>query len=445
MSTPRSVRPAPAWVARLPFFYGWIVIAIAFVTMAIGVNARTAFSLLYPPILEEFGWSRGVTAAAFSIGFFSSAVYAPLIGTMMDRWGPRIVISLSALLVAAGLVFTTMIREPWQLYATLGVLVVGGSLGMAYTGHGAFVPRWFERKRGFAVGIAFSGVGLGAVVMFPWMQSIIDGDGWRTACWAVAALVVVVLLPLNLALQHQDPSELGLRPDGDAAPPPPAPGDAPAVPANVVDREWAATDWTLGRALRTGRFWWIVGGFVSGMFTWYLVMVHQTQFLIDIGISRERAALALGLVPLFGVIGQIGFGHLSDRIGREWGWTLGCVGFVICYASLMLMKVYPGMPLLVLMVVSQGVLGYAMTPNYGSIPAEIFQGSHYGAIFGWLSVSTAVGASAGPWLGGVIYDATGSYDQAFALGLGAAVLSSACMWMASPRKVRSVAGRIGRA
>ncbi|MEZ5650096.1 MAG: MFS transporter [Burkholderiaceae bacterium] len=439
-----TTRPVPAWADRLPFYYGWVVIAIAFITMAIGVNARTAFSLLYPPILEEFGWSRGVTAAAFSLGFFASAAYAPLIGTMMDRWGPRFVISVSAVSVAVGLALTTVIAEPWQLYATLGVLVVGGSLGMAYTGHGSFVPRWFERKRGLAVGIAFSGVGLGAMAMFPWMQALIDGGGWRTACWSVALLVLVVVLPLNMLFQRQDPAELGLRPDGDVAPAPAPAGQAPAVPANVVDRAWVATEWTLARAMRTARFWWLAGGFISGMFTWYLVMVHQTQFLIDIGVSRERAAMALGVVPLFGVIGQIGFGHLSDRIGREWGWTIGCLGFVICYGTLLLMKSHTGMPLLALMVISQGVLGYAMTPNYGSIPAEIFQGSHYGSIFGWLSVSTAVGASAGPWIGGVIYDETGSYDMAFALGLVAAVLSSACIWMASPRKVRSVAGRIGR-
>ena len=102
-STPRR----PLWVHRLPFFYGWIVVTVAFVTMGIGVNARTSFSLLYPPILAEFGWDRGETAAAFSIGFLVSSLYAPFIGWLMDRLGPRLVIPLGVVLVSAGMLLAT--------------------------------------------------------------------------------------------------------------------------------------------------------------------------------------------------------------------------------------------------------------------------------------------------------------------------------------------------
>src|SRR6267142_2724232 len=87
---------------RLPFFYGWVIVAVAFVTMGIGVNARTAFSLLFPPILDEFGWERGVTAGAFSFGFLISAGLSPMLGRLMDRRGPRLVIEMGVALVAAG-------------------------------------------------------------------------------------------------------------------------------------------------------------------------------------------------------------------------------------------------------------------------------------------------------------------------------------------------------
>jgi len=114
-------------LARLPFFYGWVIVAVSFVTLALGVNARTAFSLLFPPLLDELGWDRGTTAAAFSLGFLASALYAPFSGMLMDRFGPRVVLTLGVLLVSAGMAGATFIVDPWHLYLTLGILVVGGS------------------------------------------------------------------------------------------------------------------------------------------------------------------------------------------------------------------------------------------------------------------------------------------------------------------------------
>src|SRR5438874_8027285 len=119
---------------RLPFFYGWVLVAVAFLTMAVGVNARTSFSLLFPAILDEFGWDRGVTAGAFSFGFLMSAVITPYAGRLMDRRGPLPVIELGVAMMAAGLLLATLVQEPWQLYLTLGALVGGGVNCLAYTG-----------------------------------------------------------------------------------------------------------------------------------------------------------------------------------------------------------------------------------------------------------------------------------------------------------------------
>jgi MFS family permease len=105
---------------HLPFFYGWLLVAIGFVTMAVGVNARTAFSLLFPPILDDFGWDRGMTAGIFSFGFLISALVTPCVGRLMNRRGPRLVIELGVVAMAAGLLLAPLAREPWQLYLTLG-------------------------------------------------------------------------------------------------------------------------------------------------------------------------------------------------------------------------------------------------------------------------------------------------------------------------------------
>jgi MFS family permease len=425
---------------RLPFFYGWVVVAVAFVTTAIGVNARTAFSLFLPPILDEFGWERGVTAGAFSFGFLVSAILSPSLGRLMDRRGPRLVMEMGVGLVAAGLLLAPLVRQPWHLYATLGVLVGGGSVCLSYTGQSLYLPNWFVRQRGLAISIAFSGVGVGSIILFPWIQGMIAQAGWRTACVAMGLLVLALLAPLNLLVRHR-PEDLGLQPDGDRAVGGAAAGGRPS---NVVDAAWVAVDWTLGRAVRTARFWWIAAAYLTGLYAWYAVQVHQTKYLVEIGFSPGQAAWALGFVSLAGIPGQIGLGHLSDRIGREWVWTVGTAGFALCYVALLLLRETPTPALLWLMVVSQGMLGYGLTSVVGAIPAEIFQGRHYGTILGTLMLAAIGGGAAGPWVSGALYDRTGSYTVAWWIAIACCALSTVAMWLASPRGVRAVAGRVPR-
>ncbi len=423
----------PGSRVALPFFYGWIVVAAAFVTMAVGVNARTAFSLLFPPILDEFGWERGLTAGAFSFGFLVSACLSPLVGRLMDRHGPRVVIELGVVVMGSGLLLAPFVSRPWHLYATLGVLVGGGGNCLGYTGQSLYLPNWFVRRRGLAMSLAFSGVGIGSIVLLPWLQASIARAGWRAACWTLGLLVLGVLAPLNLVLKRR-PGDLGLRPDGDVA----RPGAAAARRTNIVDAAWTAVDWTLARAIRTRRFWWIAVGYFFGLFAWYAVQVHQTKYLVEVGFSPAHAGWALGLVSLVAVPGQIALGHLSDRIGREWVWTVGSLGFVLCFLALLALRQAPTAPLLYFMVVSQGMLGYGLTSVLGAIPAEIFEGPHYGSVFGTLMLAAISGGAAGPWVAGALYDLTGSYTAAFSLAIGGSVLSALAIWLAAPRGVRAV-------
>jgi MFS family permease len=350
------------------------VVGVSFVSMAVAVNARTAFSLLLPPILDEFGWDRGVTAGAFSFGFLISAIVTPVVGWLSDRRDPRLIIETGVLLMGGGLLLATLIKHPWELYLTLGALVGGGVNMLAYTAQSIYLVKWFVRRRGLALGIAFSGVGLGSVTILPWLQELISGPGWRAACWSLGLLLLVVLAPLNL-LFRRDPAELGLNPDGAAFSPATTAGD-PQSGANV------AIDWTLGRALRASGFWWLAASYFCGTFTWYLVQVHQTKYLIEIGFDPSRAAWALGFVSLVAIPGQIALGHLSDRIGREWVWTIGNVGFVLSCLALLALPAAPTPLFLWLMVIAQGTIGYGLTSVMGAIPAERFGGRHFGCIFG---------------------------------------------------------------
>jgi MFS family permease len=421
---------------RLPFFYGWILVAVAFVTVGLGVNARTAFSLFFPPIVDEFGWERGLTAGAFSFGFLVSAALTPFIGRLMDRYGIRVVIETGICLMGSGLLLAPLVRQPWHLYVTLGVLVGSGANCLGYTGQSLFLPNWFVRRRGLAMSLAFSGVGVGSIIVLPWLQSMIGAAGWRAACRAMGLLILVVLVPLNLLLKRR-PEDLGLAPDGDRT------RGSEAVAgraANIVDMAWVAVNWTLGRAMRTARFWWIALGYFCGLFAWYAVQVHQTKYLVEIGISPVQAAWALGFVSLVAIPGQIVLGHVSDRIGREWVWTIGSLGFVLCYLALLGLGHGPSPTLLYLMVIAQGMLGYGLTSVIGAIPAEIFEGPHYGSIFGTLMLAAIVGGGAGAWVTGALYDATGSYSLAFTIAMACSTVSAAAIWFAGPRQIRAVAG-----
>jgi MFS family permease len=426
------------WSRRLPFFYGWFIVGISFVTMAVGVTARTAFSLLLPPLISEFRWERGLIAGAFSFGFLVSAVLSPFVGRLMDRRGPRIVIEGGVCLMAAGLLTAPAIESPWQLYATVGVLVGCGANLTSFTAQSLFLPNWFVRRRGLAMSIAFSGVGVGAFVLLPWLQTIIDREGWRASCHTLGLLVLLLLAPLNLFLWRR-PADIGLLPDGGAHAAGTSDRDSPS---DIVDPAWASIEWTLPRAIRTNRFWWIALAYFCALFAWYAVQVHQTTYLIEIGFRPLEAAWALGIVSVVAIPGQIGFGALSDRIGREWVWSAGCLGFAICYVALIALEHVPSEPLLYLMVVSQGFLGYALTSVMGPIVAEIFEGPHYGSIFGTITVALIGGGAVGPWAAGVIHDATQSYVPAFLLAIACCVISAAAVWVAAPSKVRLVPGRI---
>jgi MFS family permease len=423
-------------LARLPFFYGWVIVAIAFVTLAISVTARTAFSLLMPPIIDEFEWDRGLAAGAFSFGFLITALAGPVVGRAIDRRGPRPIILLGVALVGGGMLWASTLGGATEFYLSLGVLVGAGVNCMGYTVQSLYLPLWFARRRGLAIGLAFAGAGVGAILLLPWLQAMVAQEGWRAACWSMGVLVLVVLGPINLFVWHR-PTDLGLTQDGD----PPGGAGSARPRLRVLDHAWASREWTLRSAMATARFWWICLGYFCGLFAWYAVQVHQTQYLLERGFPAMEAAWALGLVAIVGIPGQILGGALSDRIGREPVWGLGCLGFAICYAALIAMEDGTSRPLLYLMVLSQGFLGYVMAAMMGPMVAELFEGPNFGAIFGAITVASITGGAAGPWVAGVSHDLTGGYRLVFIIAIGLCAISAFAVFMAGPRQVRAVPGR----
>ena len=339
-------------------------------------------SLVFPPILDEFGWDRADTAGAFSFGFLVSAAMSPFLGRAMERMGPVPVMQAGVFASGIGMLLASEASTLWEFYLSLGLLVGFGSVCLGYTGHGLFLSAWFERQRGLAISIAYAGAGAGSIVLLPVMQELIDASGWRSACLGFGVLILVVLAPLNLLVRRR-PADLGLLPDGDSVP---VRGASSERPVRRVDPEWTRIEWTLALAIRTRRFWWIALGYASALFVWYAIQVHQTRYLIEIGFDATVAAWALGIVSLAGVPGQIALGGLSDRVGRERVWAIGCAGFIACCLLLLALARWPTWPLLLLMVLVQGAIGYGVTSVFGAIPADVFESPHYGPIFGTISL-----------------------------------------------------------
>jgi len=435
----------PNFAHRIPFYYGWVIVAVGFITMGVGLNARTTFSLLFPPILDEFGWSRGTVAAAFSVGFLGYSFLAPILGILIDKFGPRFVVPAGAAVSALGFILAPLATAPWHLYLTLGLMVMGGALFFSYVAQTTFLPNWFNKRRGLAMGVAFSGVGVGSIILFPLVQYSIELDGWRFTSIIIGVSLFAILVPLNLIFQRKSPNDLGLEPDGEIEKVELDDTDEKAVKdSRIVDHDWVNTEWTLLRALKTHRFWWLMVAFSSGLYVWYGVQVHQTRFLIDVGISTEIAALALGLVGLMGIGGQIGLGYLSDKIGREWGWTIGLLGFAATYILLVVIPFWPSEILVILMCCFQGLIGYGFAAVFGAVPIELFEGRRYGLIMGVIGAIAGLGGALGPWVTGLVFDLTGNYQGAFLLAVFLCLLSIFAMWMAGPRKVRLVAGQAGK-
>ena len=293
------------------------------------------------------------------------------------------------------------------------------------------------RQRGLALGIAFSGVGVGSFVLLPWAQHLIARTGWRGACWALAAILAFLVLPLNILVPRRKPEELGLRPDGDEAP-----GAAVRSASVQVVTISGLQSSGPSRAVRTSGS----GGSSSGTSPVSSPGMQSRSIRPSTfwsWVLADFAAWALGVVGITGAVGQIFWGHV-DRVGREWAWTASGVGYVICYAALLALPAHPTPWLVYVMVASQGLLGYGAASVFGAIPMELFQGARYSSIFAVLNLASNGGAGTGPWVAGLVHDYTGSYAPAFWIAIGCSVVSVVAMWLAAPRKVRLVAGRVPR-
>jgi MFS family permease len=418
-------------IRRPDFFYGWIIVAVALVSMAFWLGIRSSFSVFYVALLDEFKWTRAGSAGVQSIALISYTILAPLVGTLIDRLGPRRVVIPGILVLAFGLLLCGEIRSLGQFYLYYGIVMGSGITCIGIITYSAILAHWFEKKRGLASGIAVSGMGLGTFLLVPLSQAFISMTGWRMTFIITGVLVLIILLPSNALLLRHKPREVGQYPDGMK------PSEELSGTLTVQKNgNSASADWTLSKAFRTPRFWTLIIFPFLSVIGIYIILVHNVKFLVDQGIDKMTAAFIFAMVGVVSSIFRIFWGWLSDRIGREITFTTGilcaCVGIgcLIFYESSGFNPFTYGFFLFFGM-------GWGVTaPMFMSTSADLFKGRIFGLIYGFVEAGIGAAGAIGAWGAGLIFDQTQSYRYAFFLAIFLLLLSTAFIWLAAPRKFR---------
>jgi MFS family permease len=438
--------PAPAvrkpdWRARLPFFYGWVIVGSIFANFTFIYGVYYSFSVYFVALLEEFGWSRAETAGVYSVFLIVMGVCGLVSGALLDRLGPSRMMPAGGILLAVGLAATSRITQLWEFYLYFGVFTAAAFSLTAWVVCVTTISRWFSTKQGVAVGFASAGIGLATVLMVPFSQYLISSVGWRTAYLVLAVVALLGVVPQTALLQVGRPEDLGLKADGRSADGRVGVSPRPSREMKVVDAAWVARPWTLGTAVRTARFWLLTAAISLAVFAQQVIFVHQAAFLVDGGYDKMVAASAVGLVGFLSIFGKVALGELGDRIGRERTYTGAAVALSLGVLLLMLARVVPSTLILVVYaVVFAG--GYAATSSVVfPSTADVFAGKNFGSIYGAVGLGQGVASALGAWAAGYIFDVTGSYIAAFGMAMLASMLSCVCLWIAAPRLVRRVVRR----
>ena len=415
-------------------YYGWVIVFVSFITLGIAFGVWYSFSVFILAVIKEFGWTRAAASSIFSFFLLSHSIMGFAAGYLQDRLGPRIVIPVGAVCLALALLLTSRAQNLWQFQVSYGLLAGSAMSFLGFVSHSAFIPKWFERKRGLALGIAMSGIGFGMLLIVPYAERLISAYGWRIAYLYLAGIVFFIVGPINLLLTRRGPSDVNQYPDGD---PPDAKiqTEKPKRVLKVLDTEWAAIDWDIKSAARTHRFWFLVGAFFSVAFANQSILLHAVSSMVDSGMDRTTAAYFFGIAGISGSAGKILFGYLSDIMGRERTKFISDLVAVLGIGALMAISIVKG-PMPLLFGVFFG-MGYgAVAPLIPSITADIFLGKNFGKIFAVIAIGGGTGGAVGSYISGLLRDLSGSYEVPFLTCAVLIMTSCLLIKLAAPGKIR---------
>lgn len=421
--------------ANSRIFYGWwIVAACIVVTMLHAGVAFYAFGRFLPTLTEEFGSGTTVIAGVVSLYMLVVGLTAPVAGKLTDKYGPRRLIVIGAVIAAAGFMFLGLASAVWHLYICYFVVGIGMS-GAGFVPVSVVISNWFVRRRGVAMGIAMAGVSLGAIVIAPLAHYLIVVTGWQMAFVILGALTaVLVVIPVMFVMRTR-PEDMGLLPDGAR----PVEGKAvpelagvPDSPDPKVTSSAGDESWTLSMAFRSPPFWLLLvtfffaGAVVAG------VLQHEVNFLITMGIPMATASFALGLTGGIGGLGKVVFGFLADKFTPKYVSVL-CIALQVVGLVILIMTENVAMVWVFVFVYGFAMGGWLTLEPL--VTGQFFGMASFGTIFGWVLAAAAVGSALGPFLMGVIYDVSESYSVGFIIFLALYIVAIAALSFARRPKL----------
>ena len=402
--------------------YRFIVLAASTAANTLAWGVRSTFALFYVAMLGELAWGRGPTALGYSLSWLCFVVFAPVAGWLYDHWGARTVVPIGGLLLGLALALTGQATSLMPYYLCFGVLGAAGTACIIIPST-TIVTRWFLRSRGTAMGVLSVATPASAIVFYPVTARLIAALGWRTALIAFGALVATATI-LVAFFYRDPPSSEGARQAGA--------GEAP----RSRSRRPVDHDWTLRRALVSTRLWAAFIMTALGTIGFQIMATHQVAHAVDRGLPHATVVWLFAFGAGCTMAGNLLGGWLSDRFGRGWVYVVGTAVAIVGIGALTLMKGPGDLPLLLLYTASGFGFGMRIA-QLSAIPADVFAGPNLGAILGVVQAGGGLGGAIGPFLGGWLFDMTGSYELAF-LAAGIAIAGSAvAAWLAARPAIRA--------
>jgi len=396
-------------------FYGWWIVGAGFGLQAlIGALMFHAYGAYVVLLREEFGWSKTMLSAAFSMARAESGILGPLQGWLTDRLGPRVLIRVGMVLFGLGFVFLSRIDSPVTFFLAFFLMALGSSLA-GYLPIGVALVSWFRRRRALALSVSSAGMAVGGLVT-PLVVLALTRFGWRATALMSGIVVMVLGVPLAQLIRHR-PEQYGWLPDGEAR------------EQGAVDTgQPPGPDFTAGEAMRTAAFWYISLGHGSALLVVSAVLVHLVVHVTErLGYSLAQAASVVALMTVMQMVGQLGGGVVGDRLDKR-ALSSGCM--VAHALALVLLGWATAFWMVLLFAVLHGLAWGVRGPLMSALRADYFGSASFGTIMGISSLIVMLGMMGGPLVAGVLADHTGSYETGFSVLAAAAAAGSLCFVLA---------------
>jgi len=395
-------------------FYGWWIVGASFlIALCVGGAVFYGFTAIFEPIANEFGWSYTQISFAASLRGLEMGILAPIVGILADRWGPRRLIIIGAVIGALGLFLLSRTTSLTMFYGAFVLMAIAMSC-CTMTVLMTAVANWFRENMGLASGIVVSGFGFGGLLI-PVIVRLIEMYDWRMTTTILALGMLAIVLPLSFLFRHK-PEQYGYLPDGkkveDAAI-----FDDGSAPSQVVEADIGTKE-----ALKSRAFWHIAVAFTCHIIMVSAITTHVMPYLSSIGIARARSSLVATAMPLMSVGGRLGLGWLGDKIDRK---KVVAAAFIsmgigsLCFGYAPIAGAWLLVPFLILFGIGYG-------GNNSLRPAltwEYFGRANFGTIFGFIIGISAIGSIIGPPLAGWVFDNWGSYQSIWFAFPGLAVVA----------------------